>query len=97
MRELSLADEEGEATLGCDQARGDREGVLEAFDCAEGYYFGGRVLIVFGAAGEYIDVHQCKCSGDLAQEGCFLLVGLDQGQLDVGRPDFDGETGEAGA
>ena len=45
----------------------------------------------------YIDVRQCKSAGDLAKEGHLLVVGLDQGQANSGRPDFDGKAGESGA
>jgi len=92
--ELGLADQEREASLGRDKAGGDGEGGVEALDCAEDYYFcwAGKV---FRAGGKYIDVRQCKFTRDLAEEGCFLLVGLDQGEVSVGRPDFYGKSGEA--
>ena len=32
---------------------------------------------VLGAAGEYIDVHQCKCANDFAEERGLFLVGFD--------------------
>lgn len=44
----------------------------------------------FGAGILYIDVGQCKGARDFAQEGCFFLVGLDQGQGDLRRPQFYG-------
>ena len=82
---------------GATRRAGYGEGGFEALYCSQGYYVGGWVGVVFGAAGEYIDVRQCKGSGDFAEEGCFLLVGLDQGQVDLGSPDFYGQAGEAGA
>jgi hypothetical protein len=63
--------------------------------------FGGWVVIralpkeFLGAGGEYIDVRQCKGADDLAEEGGFLLVGLDQGEGDVWRPELDGDAGES--
>jgi hypothetical protein len=45
----------------------------------------------------YIDVRQCKGAGYFAEEGCFLVVGLDQGKGDAGGPEFHGESREAGA
>jgi hypothetical protein len=54
-----LADQEGEAASGRDQARGDWEDFFEVFYCAEGYYVRGWVGVGFCAAGEYIDVRQC--------------------------------------
>ena len=95
--ELGFADEEGQAAGGGDQAGCYWEGGVEALDCSQGYYVGGRVGVVLGASGEYIDVRQCKAAGDFAQEGGFLVVGFDQGQVDLGRPDFYGQAGEAGA
>jgi hypothetical protein len=77
--ELGLADQEGQATFGGYQAGGDRERSVEVLYCAEGYCFGGWVWVGFGAGGEYIDLCQCKGSGELAEEGGFLLVGFDQG------------------
>lgn len=97
LRELGMADQEGEAACGGDQAGCDWEDASEVLDCAEGYYFDGRVGEVLGASGKDIDVRQCEFAGDLAQEGCFLLVGLDQGEVDFGCPDFYGKSGEAGA
>lgn len=90
LRDLGVADQKCEATSGEDQACGDREDAVEVLDCAEGYYFGGRVGKILSASGKDIDVRQCKFTGDLAQESRFLLVGLDQGQVNFGSPDFYG-------
>lgn len=89
--------EEGQAAVGGGQAGGGWERGFEALDGAEGYYFGGRVGVVLGASGEYIDVGQCKGPRDFAQESRFLVVGLDQGEVDKGGPHFYGEAGESGA
>jgi len=40
----------------------------------------------FGAAAEYIDIHQCKSADDFAEKGHLLLIRLDQGEIDAGRP-----------
>jgi hypothetical protein len=45
----------------------------------------------------YIDVRQCKGAGHFAEEGRLLVIGFDQGEGDVRSPEFDGESGEAGA
>jgi len=73
----------------------------EMFHGSEGYYFGtGKVGTGgqdFGSVGDYIDVGQCKCSGHFAEEGCFLVIGFDQRQVDVRGPEFQGKSGESGA
>ncbi len=50
----------------------------------------------FGTLVLYIDVRQCKRAHDFAEEGGFLVVGLDEGEGDVGGPKFDRYSGEAG-
>ena len=71
--------------------------------CAPGGSVAGRIRNgvvrkkLFGATGEYIDVHQCKGADDFAEEGALLMFGLDQGEGEVGRPEFDGDAGESGA
>ena len=95
--ELGFADQEGQAASGCDQAGGDWEGGVEVLYGAEGCYVGWGAGVVLGASVEYIDVRQCKGTCDFAKEGCFLLVGFDQGEVDVGGPDFYGEAGKASA
>ena len=94
---LSGADEEGQATgWGHQGGGGGRQDVLEAFYGAEGYGvegcgegFGARVL--------YIDACQCKSTSHFAEEGGLLVIGLDEGEGNVRRPEFDGEAGESGA
>ena len=95
--ELSLTDQEGEAASGGDQAGRYWEDGVKALDGAEGYYFGGRVGEILCAAGEYIDVCQCKPAGDFAQKGRLLLVRFDECQVDMGGPHFNGKSGETGA
>ena len=51
----------------------------------------------FGAGGDYIYVRQCKCAGDFAEESGFLVIRLDQRQGNCGSPQFQRESGEAGA
>ena len=51
----------------------------------------------FGASVLYIDVRQCKGASDLAEEGGLLVVGLDQGEGDVRRPEFNRKTGKSRA
>ena len=94
---LGGADEEGEAAGRGDEGGGGGEDGFEAFDGAEGDHVvvdGGQG---FGACVLYIDVRQCKGAGDFAEEGGFLVVGLDQGEGKVRSPELDGEAGESGA
>jgi hypothetical protein len=69
--------------------------------CAES--FGGWIRLgallkkLLGAAGEYIDVRQCKGAEDFAEERGLFLIGLDQGEADWRGPEFDGDAGESGA
>ena len=50
-----------------------------------------------GAGGDDIDARHLKSADDLAEEGGFFVVGFDHRELDFGRPDFRGQSGEAGA
>ncbi len=90
---LGGADQEGEAAGRGDQGSGSGQDLVEAFDGAEshGVEFGSKG---FGAGVLYIDVRQCKCARDFAEEGCFLVVGFDQGERDLWLPEFDGKAGE---
>jgi len=66
-------------------------------DCAERYYVKGSVgREIFATEVLYIDFRQCKAADYFTEEGGFFLAGLDQGQGDFGRPEFDGDSGEAG-
>ncbi len=44
-----------------------------------------------------MDVRQGKCSGCFAEESGFLVIGFDQGEVDVRGPDFQGKGGKSGA
>ena len=94
---LGCADQKGQAASGGKEPGCDREDGFEAFDCPQCDYVEGTVRERFGAGVLYIDVRQYKCSDDLAEEGGLLVVRFDQGQGDLGRPEFDGEAGESGA
>lgn len=94
---LGGADQEGEAAAWPHQPGRDREDRFEALHRAKGDHVEGAAGKGLGARALYIDVRQCKGAGDFAEEGGFFLVGLDQGQRNVGRPKFDGDSGEAGA
>ena len=95
-RELGLADEKGEAALRGHQGCGREKDMVEALDGTQGHEGGGGGREVFGPAGEYIDVRQCKCADSFAQEDYFFVVRFDQGDLRLRRPDFQGYAGEAG-
>src|SRR6266849_2914963 len=96
MVDLGLADEERKAAGGSDQTSGGGQDSVEAFDGAEGNDIGSS-REVLGAAGEYIDVRQCKNADDLAQEGGLLLVGFDKCEPEVRRPDLYRQARKAGA
>ena len=87
-------DQEGQASVGCQEAGGCREDFEEALDGSEGYYVEGGRGKGLGAGVLYIDVRQCKGAGQFAEEGCFLLIRFDQGEGDVGGPDFYGTPGK---
>ena len=50
----------------------------------------------FGSLGYYIDIGQFKRADYFAEKGGFLVIRFDEREVDVGRPDFQGEGGEAG-
>lgn len=89
-RELGLADEKGETALRGHEGCGREQDMVETLDGTQGHEGGGGGREVLGAAGEYIDVRQCKCADGFAQEGYFFVVRFDQGDLRVRRPDFQG-------
>jgi len=95
---LRLSNEQGQAAKCRDQAGSNGEDALEVFDGAEGDGVGvtwlGREK-VFGATGKYIDICQSNGPGDLTQEGGLLVVGLDQGEVEVRGPDLDGQARKA--
>ena len=51
----------------------------------------------FGADVEDGKAGEVEGASDLAQEGGFFAVALDEGELEVGRPILDGQAGKAGA
>jgi hypothetical protein len=57
--------------------------------------FGQLIGEGFSAPGHYIDMRQCKCADNFAEEGGFLMIRFDEGQVNFGPPDFEGQTGEA--
>lgn len=93
---LGVANEEYEAASGGEEAGSGGESGFEALDGAESDH--GRLFWkVFGAGGEYIDVRQCKGADDFAEEGGLFLVGFDEGNAEMRRPDLDRKAREAGA
>jgi hypothetical protein len=93
---LGRANQESEAALRGKEPGCYREDGFEAFYCSQGDYIERAVRKRFGAGVLYIDIRQCKGTGDLAEEGGFLVVRFDQGQGDPGHPQFDGESGKSG-
>jgi len=94
--ELRGTDEDGQAASGGEEAEGQRKSPVELFDSAEGHNVGDPVGDNFGAFGDYIDVRQCKCADDFAEKSCLPVIGFDESQLNLGRPDFYGKTGKTG-
>jgi hypothetical protein len=93
---LGLADEEGEAASGGEEAGGDGESGFEAFDSTQGDDCGLRGEVL-GAGGEYIDIRQCKGADGFAEEGGLFLVGFDEGGVEMRCPDLDRKARESGA
>ncbi len=99
LRFLILTNQEGQAACRGDQRGGDWEDGIEALDGAkrdemegvagQGWRARSFCKQGFGAGCDYIDVGQCKGANDLAQEGGFLVVGLDQGEGEVWRPELE--------
>ena len=87
--------------MGGEESCGLGEDRFEVFNGSEGYQVGAGEIGVggedLGAVGGYIDVGQCKCAGRFAEEGGFLVIRFDQGEVELGRPDFQREGGESGA
>ena len=86
--------------MGSQESYSQGEDGFEALYGPEGHYVGLRVVWTggqsFGAAGDYIDISEFKCSGHFPEEGGFLVIGFDHGQMDVGGPDLQGKSGESG-
>jgi len=93
--ELGFADQERGAASRANETNCDWQDGLKAFDGTKSYSVGPGGWEVLGTGVYYIDVCQCKDAKDFAEEGRFLLVGLDQGSMDFRRPDFYGEGGES--
>ena len=87
--------------MGGQEGGGQGESAVEIFYRTERDHVGfgefGAGGESFGALGKYIDVRQCKCAGYFAQESRFLVIRFDECKVDVGRPDFEGESGESGS
>jgi hypothetical protein len=93
---LGLADQQSETALVLGEADRERERSAEEFNGPQGDDVCLRVGKVFGAAGEHIDVRQCKRTGDFAEKDSLSLVRFDQSKADTRSPDLYGQTGEAG-
>lgn len=93
---LACTDQEGEVARGSYKGGSYWQDRFEALDGAEGDDLEGASGEGLGAHVLYIDVRQYKRAGDFAEEGRLFVVGFDQGEGDMGRPELDGEAGEAG-
>jgi hypothetical protein len=94
--ELTGADQESEPARGSDQAGGDGQDSVEAFDGAESYDI-VTSSDGFGSGNLYIDVRQYNGADEFFEERGFLVVGFDQGEGYLRRPEPDGDAGESGA
>jgi len=94
---LGLSDEESEGASGSKAGGGSGEDLAEALDGSESDDRRRGLREVLGAAGEYIDISQCKCADDLPEEGDLLVLRFDEGDRGARRPDLDGQAREAGA
>lgn len=94
--QLRGADKQSQAAAASCEANGHAESVFEMLDGAKSDYF-VSLGDGLGSSVLYIDVRQCKGAHDFAEEGGFLVVGLDQGEGDTRGPEFDWNSGEAGA
>jgi len=95
--DLGGADEESQGSARGEAGGGDEQDLVEPLDGAQGDDLGESRREVFGPPSENIDVRQCKCTDHLAQEGDFLLLGLNQCYRSSRGPDLDGQAGEAGS
>ena len=105
---LGVANQESQfASGGYEIGRGGKDGV-ELFDGSQSDYVsagcgcGGPMLRVglrsgqelLGSTAKYIDVGQCKSADHFAQEGSFFVVGFNEREADVRRPELHGQSGE---
>lgn len=95
--ELSSPNQQGEASGGLDESGGRGHDRFEALDGPQGDQVerGGRES--FDANALYIDVRQCNGAGQFTEEGCFFVIGFDEGEGDFRGPEFESDAGEAGA
>ncbi len=93
---LGLADENGEATAGGDKAGGGGECLVELLDRAHGDQ-AGALGDGLGAGVEDGKAGEMEGPADLAEEGRFLAVAFDEGELQLRGPILDGQAGKAGA
>jgi hypothetical protein len=96
---LRGTNQEGQTASAGKEFRGDADDLFEVLDGAQGHDVEASLGVaeILGAAVEYIDVRQCKRAGYLAEEDGFLVVGFNQGEIDAGVPEPQGDAREAGA
>src|SRR5205085_1798259 len=95
LRLLGGAYQHGQTAGGTDEVGGNGQDGFEALDGSHGDYVEGVGGQSFGARRLYIDVRQCKGAGDFAEEGGLFVIGLDQSQADIRRPELHGNAWEA--
>ena len=89
---LLRSDEQCQSPTGFHQARGDGQDGFEALNRAQGHDIKGDPMQGFCAGGLYIDIRQCKGADHLTQKSRLLVIGLNQRQCSVRRPQFDGQS-----
>ncbi len=81
MGDLGGPYEYGQGCVGSQEGYRLGEDGFEVLYGSEGYYFGAGAIWPdgqdLGAAGDYIDIGQCKCAGRFAEEGSLLVARFD--------------------
>lgn len=93
--ELHRADQEGQASKRSDEAGCDGQRFLEAFDSADGDDVEVPIEILSTNV-LYIDIRQCNSADNFSEESGLLQVRLDQSNVNVRGPEFDGDARESG-
>ena len=92
---LRAGDQEGETACRGQQPVSYRQDGFEVLDSAQGDRLECAACEGFGADVLYIDLRQCKGASDLAEKSSLLMVGFNEREGDVRRPEFDGKAGES--
>lgn len=97
LRQLITADQQGQASVGREQASCDWQHPFETLHGSQGHYVGGGGGELLGSLIEDFHARQSQGAGGFAEEGSLLVIRFDEREMKRGRPDFQRESGEAGA